>query len=57
MRSLSIEHEALINTFIAGRLMCHVLWLAAHLDEPAYGTRAAHRIHLELGALQAFLAS
>src|SRR5579871_1259757 len=51
-RSLSGEHEALIDTFIAARLMCHVHWLAAHLDEPSYGERAARRIALELGQLR-----
>ena len=29
--TFSTQHEALIDTFIAGRLMCHVLWLAAHV--------------------------
>ncbi len=57
VRPLSVDHEALLATFIAARLMCHVLWLAAHLDEPSYGTRAARRIEYELGELQAFLAS
>jgi Ser/Thr protein kinase RdoA (MazF antagonist) len=55
VRPLSIEHEALIDTFIAGRLMCHVLWLAAHIDEPAYGERAQRRIEYELGELKSFL--
>jgi len=35
--------------------MCHVLWLAAHLDEPSYGLRAARRIKYELGELKQFL--
>ena len=51
-RPLSDEHEALIDTFINARLMCHVFWLAAHLDEPSYGERAARRIALELGQLR-----
>ncbi|MDQ6660891.1 MAG: phosphotransferase [Chloroflexota bacterium] len=56
VRPFSGDHEALIDTFIAGRLMCHVLWLAAHLDEPSYEVRAARRIQYELGELKAFLA-
>ena len=55
VRPLSANHEALIDTFIAGRLMCHVLWLAAHVDEPSYGARAIRRINYELGELRAFL--
>jgi Ser/Thr protein kinase RdoA (MazF antagonist) len=55
VRSLCGDHEALIDTFIAARLMCHVLWLAAHVDEPAYGLRAIRRIEYELGELQSFL--
>jgi len=55
VRPFSASHEALIDTFIAGRLMCHVLWLAAHLDEPSYGMRAARRIQYEIGELKAFL--
>ncbi len=50
-----MSHEALIDTFIAGRLMCHVLWLAAHIDEPSYGMRAVRRIEYELGELKSFL--
>lgn len=56
VRPLSTEHEAMIDTFIAGRLMCHILWLAAHVDEPAYGERARRRIEYELGELKSFLA-
>jgi len=55
VRPLSVSHEALIDTFIAGRLMCHVLWLAAHVDEPSYGMRAIRRIENELGELKSFL--
>jgi Ser/Thr protein kinase RdoA (MazF antagonist) len=55
VRPFSASHEALIDTFIAARLMCHVLWLAAHLDEPSYGMRAARRIQYEIGELKAFL--
>lgn len=55
-RQLPYEHEALIDAFIAARLMCHVLWLAAHLDEPSYGERAVRRIALELGQLRDFQA-
>jgi Ser/Thr protein kinase RdoA (MazF antagonist) len=55
VRHLSIDHEALIDTFIAARLMCHVLWLAAHVDEPSYGARAIRRIQYELGELRGFL--
>jgi Ser/Thr protein kinase RdoA (MazF antagonist) len=55
VRPLCGDHEALIDTFIAARLMCHVLWLAAHVDEPAYGLRAIRRIEYELGELQSFL--
>ena len=55
VRPLSVSHEALIDTFIAGRLMCHVLWLAAHIDEPSYGMRAVRRIEYELGELKSFL--
>jgi Ser/Thr protein kinase RdoA (MazF antagonist) len=54
-RPLSREHEALIDTFVAGRLLCHVLWLAAHINEPAYGERARRRIAYELGELRSFL--
>jgi Ser/Thr protein kinase RdoA (MazF antagonist) len=54
-RTLSREHEALIDTFIAARLLCHVHWLAAHVDEPAYGERARRRIEYELGELKRFL--
>jgi hypothetical protein len=32
-----------------------VLWLAAHLDEPSYGLRAARRIEYEQGELKCFL--
>ena len=55
IRSLSSEHEALIDTFIAARLMCHVLWLAAHVDEPSYGARAVRRIEYELEEMRSFL--
>ncbi|HZU00127.1 MAG TPA: phosphotransferase [Ktedonobacteraceae bacterium] len=55
VQPLTAEHESLIDTFIAARLMCHVLWLAAHLDEPSYGLRAARRIEYELGELKHFL--
>jgi Ser/Thr protein kinase RdoA (MazF antagonist) len=55
VRPLSQEHEALIDTFISARLMCHVLWLAAHVDEPSYGLRAIRRIEYELGELRTFL--
>ncbi len=55
VRPLSASHEALLDTFIAARLMCHVLWLAAHVDEPSYGTRARRRIEYEVGELKAFL--
>ena len=55
VRPLSPSHEALLDTFIAGRLMCHVLWLAAHVDEPSYGTRALRRIEYETGELKSFL--
>ena len=56
VRPLSASHEALLDTFIAARLMCHVLWLAAHVDEPSYGTRALRRIEYEIGELKVFLA-
>lgn len=55
VRPLSTEHEALIDTFIAARLMGHVLWLAAHVDEPAYGERARRRIAYETGELRGLL--
>ncbi len=55
VRALSEEHEALIDTFIGGRLMCHVLWLAAHVEEPAYGERSRRRIALELNEIKALL--
>jgi Ser/Thr protein kinase RdoA (MazF antagonist) len=55
VQPLSAEHETLIDTFTAARLMGHVLWLAAHLDEPAYGVRAARRIAYEMGELHSFL--
>ena len=55
VRPFSVSHEALIDTFIAARLMCHVLWLAAHVDEPSYGLRAIRRIEYELGELKGFL--
>jgi Ser/Thr protein kinase RdoA (MazF antagonist) len=55
VRPLAASHAALIDTFIAGRLMCHVLWLAAHVDEPSYGMRAVRRIAYELGELQSFM--
>ncbi len=55
VRPLSVSHEALIDTFITARLMCHVLWLAAHVDEPSYGTRAVRRIEYEIGELTSFL--
>jgi len=55
VRPLAAHHEALIDTFIAGRLMGHVLWLAAHVDEPSYGARAVRRITYELGELQSFV--
>ncbi len=55
VRPLSSEHEALIDTFIAARLMGHVLWLAAHVDEPSYGARARRRIEYELGEMRDFL--
>jgi Ser/Thr protein kinase RdoA (MazF antagonist) len=57
VRPLSTSHEALIDTFIAARLMCHILWLAAHVDEPSYGMRAIRRIEYELGELKGFLTS
>jgi Ser/Thr protein kinase RdoA (MazF antagonist) len=55
VRPLSEEHEALIDTFIGGRLMCHILWLAAHVEEPAYGQRASRRIALEIREIKALL--
>lgn len=55
VRWLSVEHEALIDTFIAARLMGHILWLSAHVPEPAYGERALRRIAYELGELRTFL--
>ena len=55
VRPLSVSHEALLDTFIAARLMCHVLWLAAHVDEPSYGLRAVRRIEYEIGELKGFL--
>lgn len=55
VRPLSPEHEGCTDTFIAARLMCHILWLAAHVDEPSYGTRSLRRITYELGELKAFL--
>jgi Ser/Thr protein kinase RdoA (MazF antagonist) len=57
VRALSEEHEALIDTFIGGRLMCHILWLAAHVEEPSYGERSRRRIALELGEVKALLRS
>lgn len=57
VRVLSKEHEALIDTFIGGRLMCHILWLAAHVEEPAYGQRAIRRIALEIRELKTLLRS
>ncbi|MDQ2885006.1 MAG: phosphotransferase [Chloroflexota bacterium] len=56
VRPLSASDEALLDIFIAARLMCHILWLAAHVDEPSYGTRALRRIEYEIGELRAFLA-
>jgi Ser/Thr protein kinase RdoA (MazF antagonist) len=55
VRPLFESHEALLDAFIAGRLMCHVLWLAAHVDEPSYGMRAVRRIEYEIGELKGFL--
>lgn len=55
VRSLSSEHEALIDVFIGGRLMCHILWLAAHVEEPSYGERSRRRIALELSELKTLL--
>ena len=55
VRPLPVSHEALLDTFIAARLMCHVLWLAAHVDEPSYGLRAVRRIEYEIGELKGFL--
>lgn len=57
VRPLSKEHEALIDVFISGRLMCHVLWLAAHVKEPSYGQRSMRRIALEIGEMKALLRS
>lgn len=55
VRPFAAHHEALIEIFVAARLMGHVLWLSAHLDEPAYGARASRRIAYEVGELQKFL--
>ncbi len=55
VRPLSTEHEGLIDTFIAARLMGHILWLAAHVDEPAYGLRATRRIAYETEELTRLL--
>ncbi|HET8911704.1 MAG TPA: phosphotransferase [Ktedonobacteraceae bacterium] len=55
VRGLSIEHEALIDTFIAARLIGHIQWLAAHIEEPAYGERARKRIAYELAELSTLL--
>lgn len=55
VRPLSADHEALLDTFVAARLMCHILWLAAHVDEPSYGLRAIRRIEYEIGELKKFL--
>lgn len=56
VRPLSSEHEALIDTFIGGRLMCHVLWHAAHVKEPSYGERSLRRIALEIGEIKELFA-
>lgn len=55
VRPLSVDHEALIDTFIAGRLMCNVLWFAAHMDEPSYAMRAVRIIKYALRELKSFL--
>jgi Ser/Thr protein kinase RdoA (MazF antagonist) len=56
VQPLSADNEAAIDTFIAARLMGHILWLAAHVNEPSYGLRSMRRIEMELGALKRFLA-
>lgn len=55
VRPLAMEHEALIEAFISARLIGHINWLAAHIEEPSYGERARRRIEYELGELRTLL--
>lgn len=54
-RPLSFEHEKYIEIFTAARIMGHTLWLAAHIGEPAFGTKAALRVNSQVGMLRDFL--
>ena len=55
VRSLSREHEAHLETFVAARLLAHTLWLAAHLDEPMFRERAPQRVASQVRELERFL--
>lgn len=56
-RELPVEHEALLDTFKAGRIMGHTIWLAALVDLPAFGQPAREHVARQLAMLRDFLVS
>jgi Ser/Thr protein kinase RdoA (MazF antagonist) len=52
VRPLSVEHETMTNTFMAGRIMGHSLWMAAFADDPMFGPAAQKRANVQLDYLK-----
>jgi hypothetical protein len=48
VHELPVEYEQYIDTFIAARIMGHTLWIAAHINKPAFGAKAALRVAQQL---------
>jgi Ser/Thr protein kinase RdoA (MazF antagonist) len=55
IRLLSKEHEAVVKTFMVGRIMGHTLWLAALIEHPMFGPETGIRISRQLDYLRRFL--
>ena len=55
VRPLAAEYEDFIEIFTAARIMGHTLWVAAHIDEPAFGAKAAIRVSQQVEMLADFL--
>jgi Ser/Thr protein kinase RdoA (MazF antagonist) len=56
-RALSSEEEALLDTFAAAFRMGHAMWLAARLDDPAFGGQTRDWIANRITQLRTFLES
>lgn len=55
VRPLSDEQEASIDTFVAARIFGHTQWVAAHIGEAAFGSKAAVRVAQQLDVLRNWL--